>query len=245
MPWKTVRALLAVPAILVTAVFAACTAALPVTHSSIASTVDRHAEDAAAYREMVELSGEKEAASALADQLRKACQISDFAPSPIPELQSSGLMPPTGEFKERNIAAFQDVAECIKTRIVAAFDAEEGMNHCPADDLPDFVACIVVGAYEKRVVGNLGMAQFPPGVIWSDSDEPIRQINDVLFRKALDKCQRSSQWEANNCAEDFVLPALGIDRADISKCPGGKLRMKCISKTGLARFVNDRLLFIF
>jgi hypothetical protein len=163
--------------------------------------------DATTYNEASAWSFEQEAAGALLERLRQSCR------SP-----QSPALPPQ-----------ENTNDCIKSRAVAAFDAEAGELYCRHQSEPAlFVQCIVNGAYATHMADKLGI-DLPIEILWGDKVERTAEINGELTGRA----------------NKDVLQLLEIEESDIRRCPVGEMRNVCIGKVAVTRFVNSRLMFVF
>lgn len=193
-----------------------------------------------------EKSGIKDAVTDLGKRLAEVCHVAPLLPPVLPELADSGFMPSATSSVAPDFLMIEDSQDCVRSRVVSAFDAAAGESHCANEGhLNKFIDCIVNGQFLLMVANNLGGIGLTPQSQWADRDLAWRQINDTLFTKFVRECQRRSQWEANYSAEDIMMGYLEIDRSHISKCPTGTMRGSCITGAAVARFVRGRLPYIF
>lgn len=155
-------------------------------------------EDAAGYSAASAWSFEQEATTALLARLQNACR------------------------------SIENVDDCIKSRAVSAFDAEEGEFYCRHQDEPRlFVQCVVNGSYATHMADKLEL-DLPIEIRWGDKAERMALINGAL---------------ADQAGKDLLL-LLEIEQSDISQCPIGEMGNVCIGKVAVAHFIKRRLAFI-
>jgi len=204
------------------------------------------AASAEAYQEAADRSGEKAAGVELEERLRRACHLGPRPSAGAPNFWGGGVFPEADEAQSAFPLRMENAEECIRSRVVTAFEADEGETYCgQLANISSFIDCIVSGAYASLVARNLGIISLSGEDLWNNRIEPNGRINDMLLRKALETCQRSSQLETDKCAEELALTAMEISPGDIVNCPTGPARGTCIGKTGGVHFVRTRLLFIF
>ena len=204
------------------------------------------AVNAGAYQDAIDRSGEKAAGVELEERLRAACHLGPRPSAPVPDFWGAGGLPEAGEEQSIFPLPLENREECVRSRVVTAFEAQDGEAYCSGQiSLSSFIDCIASGAYAARVAQNLGITSLSGKDLWNNRIEPNVRVNDMLLRKALDTCQRSSQSSFDYCAEELALTAMELNRVDIANCPNGPARGTCIGKTGGAHFVRSRLVLIF
>lgn len=177
----------------------------------------------ASKEELWRVSGTKDAIAGLHQNLSDACHVTLKIPDDLLQLS------PTD-------------AGCVRTKLVAAFDATEGGGFCaPKPNLKQFVSCILEGQFIGRVIDNSGSPRLAPEIQWGDADEAGRQANKILTEKIKTFCVSPSDAARKECAEAEMLRYFDIKPAAISFCPTQEQRDACIYWASFAHSIRLKL----
>jgi len=177
----------------------------------------------ASKEDLWRMSGTKDAIAGLHQGLSDACHVTLKIPDDLLKLS-------------------QTDASCVRTKLVAAFDAAEGSGFCaPKPNLKQFVSCILEGQFIGRVIDNSGSPRLAPETQWGDADEAGRQANKILTEKIKAFCVSPSDAARKECADAEMLRYFGTDAAAINFCPNREQRDACIYWASFAHSIRIKL----
>ncbi len=170
-----------------------------------------------------QMSGTKDAVVALQQSLSDACHVSLGSPDSYQKVSP-------------------EADTCIRSKVVMAFDAQEGTLICGRDrNLQQFVSCILEGQFVGHVIDNTGSERLAPDLQWGGGEERGRKASSLLTDRARASCATPDQAAMKQCVEAALLKAFEIDSAAVGFCPSQKQRDLCMYWAGFARSIRIKL----